>query len=126
MAVSTPAAAHAIVFVFISCSCDLAAGVTRGHLVATSTDGVTVRTSRGEQSAVRSAIRKVTVPDPGRRILFGMLGFAGGAAAGFLVCPSCSNEGSSGAATSVGLGAAAGTAAFLHGPSRTIYEAPAP
>ena len=102
------------------------AAATRGQLVATTADGVTLRTSRGEQSTARSAIRKITVPDPGRRILFGMLGFAGGAAAGFLVCPSCSNEGASGAATSVGLGAAAGAAAFLLAPSRTIYEAPAP
>ena len=98
----------------------------RGNLVATSADGVTLRTSRGEQLAARSAIRKITVPAPARRILFGMLGVAGGAVAGFFVCPHCTNEGSAEMTQrNVGLGAAAGAAAFLIAPSRTIYEAPA-
>ena len=101
------------------------ASATRGQLVATTADGVTLRTSHGEQSTARSAIRKITVPDPGRRMLFGILGIAGGAVAGFLVCPQCANEGSSGTTTTnVGLGAAAGAAAFLIAPSRTVYEAP--
>ena len=99
----------------------------RGHLVAATTDSLTVRTSSGERSVARTQITKVTAPNRSLRVLIGVLGVAGGAAAGFLACPYCANEGSPEITTTyMAVGAAAGSAAFLISPSRTIYEEDAP
>ena len=59
----------------------------RGHVVAATTDSLTVRTSSGERSVARTQITKVTAPNRSLRVLIGVLGVAGGAAAGYLACP---------------------------------------
>ena len=100
---------------------------SRGRVVNSTADVLTVGTSSDERSLERTAVRKVTVPNLARRMLFGTLGIVGGAAAGLLVCPYCANEGSPEIATLyAGIGAAAGATMFLISPSRTIYQSADP
>jgi hypothetical protein len=95
----------------------------RGRVTSVSDDTLAVQTSRGPLPITRAEIRKIRVPDPGRRVLYGALGIVGGLVGGALVCPQCANEGGSSAPYPL-LGAAAGAAAFLISPYRTIYETP--
>jgi hypothetical protein len=95
----------------------------RGDVRASSPESLTIRTGGQERLVDRAAIRKVSVPDNKRRILWGMIGVAAGAAAGLLACPQCGNEGSPEITTMYGsIGAAAGATAFLIPAFRTIYE----
>jgi hypothetical protein len=103
------------------------APAVRGEIVGATADAVTMRSSSGQRSLARAEISRITTPSRSRRMLFGMLGVASGAVAGWLACPQCGNEGSPEiTATYVGVGMAAGAAAFLLSPSRTVYETPAP
>jgi hypothetical protein len=97
----------------------------RGTVTGVTSDALAVRTSSGAVSITRAEIGKIRVPDTKRRVLYGVIGIGAGAAVGWLVCPQCvnGNEGEP-EPRYVALGAAAGAAAFLISPSRTVYQAP--
>ena len=94
----------------------------RGSVTAVTSETLSVLTSTGVRALARNEIERIRVPDTTRRILYGVIGVAGGALAGYFVCPQCANEGSVNRAP-LAL-AAAGSSLFLLSPSRTIYRHP--
>lgn len=98
---------------------------TTGRVARVTGDTISIAAAAGLTTFERSHIDRVQVASLTKRLVYGSIGAAGGVIGGFLLCPSCINEGNPElvhrlAAT---LGTA-GSLLFLVPRESTIYRAP--
>lgn len=99
---------------------------TTGRIEQITADAVSIAAGGRSRTFDRARIAAITVPSVIKRLVYGSLGVAGGVIAGFLLCPSCSNEGNPGRVHGMmaTLGAV-GSVFFLFPQESTIYRASA-
>jgi hypothetical protein len=97
----------------------------RGRVTAASSEWITITANDRDTRIARADIERVRVPSPGRRLIVGTLGVAAGLVGGWLVCPSCANEGAPEIRnTTMAIGGAIGALGFLIQQHRTVYKEP--
>lgn len=95
----------------------------KGRLRSVDDDAITVTTDTGDLRVLRADVRRVRVPDLGKRVAIGMIGAVAGFVSPILICPSCENEGHSTAKARLVL-TGLGSLFFLVPQTATIYKVP--